>query len=72
MKQDWSNIYDLVAPRNDGQTYSLTDSLKARKVDALEMVRIAERFFTSLGLDPLPKTFWERSLFVKPRDRDVV
>ena len=71
-QQDWSNIYDLVAPRNDGQTYSLTDSLKARKVDALEMVRIAERFFTSLGLDPLPKTFWERSLFVKPRDRDVV
>ena len=71
-QQDWSNIYDLVAPRNDSQTYSLTDRLKARKVDALEMVRIAERFFTSLGLDPLPKTFWERSLFVKPRDRDVV
>ena len=36
------------------------------------MVRVAERFFTSLGLEPLPKTFWERSLFVKPRDRDVV
>ena len=36
------------------------------------MVRIAERFFTSLGFAPLPKTFWERSLFVKPRDRDVV
>ena len=36
------------------------------------MVRYGERFFTSLGFDPLPKTFWERSLFVKPRDRDVV
>jgi peptidyl-dipeptidase A len=33
---------------------------------------MGERFFTSLGFDPLPKTFWERSLFVRPRDRDVV
>jgi peptidyl-dipeptidase A len=32
----------------------------------------AEGFFTSLGFAPLPETFWTRSLFVKPRDRDVV
>jgi peptidyl-dipeptidase A len=36
------------------------------------MVRTGERFFTSLGFDPLPKTFWERSLFTRPRDREVV
>ena len=36
------------------------------------MVRIGEHFFTSLGFAPLPKTFWERSLFIKPRDREVV
>jgi peptidyl-dipeptidase A len=71
-QQDWSNIYPLVAPPKDTQGYSLTEQLKAKKVDALGMVRIAERFFTSLGFDPLPKTFWERSLFVKPRDREVV
>jgi peptidyl-dipeptidase A len=71
-QQDWSNIYDLVAPPNDPQTFSLADRLKTAKVDAIGMVRIAERFFTSLGLDPLPRTFWERSMFVKPRDRDVV
>jgi peptidyl-dipeptidase A len=35
------------------------------------MVRTAEAFFTSLGLAPLPQTFWERSLLVKPRDREV-
>jgi peptidyl-dipeptidase A len=39
---------------------------------AHEMVRMGENFFTSLGLDPLPKSFWERSMFVRPRDRDVV
>jgi peptidyl-dipeptidase A len=71
-QQDWSNLYPLVAPANAGQSVDLTARLKAKKVDAIEMVRIAERFFTSLGMAPLPKTFWERSLFVKPRDRDVV
>jgi peptidyl-dipeptidase A len=71
-QQDWSNIYPLVAPAGAAQAASLTERLKAKKVDPLEMVRIGERFFTSLGFEPLPKTFWERSLFVKPRDREVV
>ena len=71
-QQDWSNIYDIVAPAGERQAFSLTDTLKARKIDAVEMVRIGERFFSSLGFAPLPKTFWERSLFVKPRDREVV
>ena len=71
-QQDWSNIYPLVAPRDEAKTFSLTDNLRAKGTDPLGMVRIAERFFTSLGFAPLPKTFWERSLFVKPRDREVV
>ena len=36
------------------------------------MVKYGEGFFTSLGFAPLPETFWKRSLFVKPRDREVV
>jgi peptidyl-dipeptidase A len=71
-QQDWSNVYDLVAPAGGTTTFSLTDSLKAKKIEPLEMVRIGERFFTSLGFAPLPQTFWDRSLFLKPRDRDVV
>jgi peptidyl-dipeptidase A len=35
-------------------------------------VKYAERFFTSLGYQPLPPAFWERSLFAKPADREVV
>jgi peptidyl-dipeptidase A len=71
-QQDWSNIYDLVAPAGEKPVFSLTENLKAKKVEPLEMVRFGERFFTSLGFEPLPKTFWERSLFLKPRDREVV
>jgi peptidyl-dipeptidase A len=36
------------------------------------MVQYGEDFFKSLGFPPLPATFWERSQFVHPRDREVV
>ena len=70
--QTWDNVYPLVAPPGADPGFDLTQILKARGTDALGMVRYGEGFFTSLGFDPLPKTFWDRSLFVKPRDREVV
>jgi len=70
--QEWGNIYDLVAPKNADPGFDLTSALKKKKVDSKEMVRYGERFFTALGFEPLPKTFWERSLFEKPKDREVV
>ena len=70
--QDWSNVYDLVKPADADPGYDLTKILQAKKTDAKGMVRYGESFFTSLGFAPLPPTFWDRSLFVKPRDREVV
>ena len=55
-----------------GPAYDLTALLEAKKTDATGMVQYGDRYFTSLGFEPMPKTFWERSLFTKPRDRDVV
>lgn len=70
--QTWDNIYDLVAPPHADPGYDLTKILIDRKTDYLAMVRYGERFFGSLGFAPLPPTFWERSMLVKPRDREVV
>jgi peptidyl-dipeptidase A len=70
--QEWGNIYPLVAPANGGQGYDLTQLLKDHKINELGMVHYGENFFKSLGFAELPPTFWERSLFVKPQDRDVV
>jgi len=70
--QDWGNIYPLVAPANADPGYDLTELLKKRNTDWRQMVKYGENFFVSLGFDPLPQTFWERSLFLKPRDREVV
>ena len=70
--QSWSNVYDIVGPARADPGYDLTQLLASNRVDELEMVRYGERFFSSLGFDPLPDTFWDRSLFVQPVDRDVV
>ncbi|HMF99488.1 MAG TPA: M2 family metallopeptidase [Vicinamibacterales bacterium] len=70
--QDWTNIYPLLAPPKADPGYALSDVLKKRNTGAVDMVRIGERFYTSLGFEPLPKSFFERSLFVRPKDRDVV
>jgi peptidyl-dipeptidase A len=70
--QDWSNVYDLVASGPVDPGFSLTEILKRRKMSAVDMVRAGERFYTSIGFEPLPQTFWDRSLFVRPRDREVV
>ena len=70
--QDWDNIYPLIAPANADPGYDLTELLKKRNTDWKQMVKYGEGFFTSLGFAPLPETFWERSLFLKPKDRDVV
>jgi peptidyl-dipeptidase A len=70
--QEWANVYPLVAPGSADQGFDLTKILTDRKTSAIDMTKFGERFFVSLGLAPLPPTFWERSLFVKPRDREVV
>ncbi len=70
--QDWDNIYPLIAPPNADPGYDLTALLKKRNTDWKQMVKYGESFFMSLGFAPLPATFWERSLFLKPKDREVV
>jgi peptidyl-dipeptidase A len=70
--QTWGNVFPLLGlPENSGG-YDLAELLQAKNLDARGMVKYGENFYKSLGFDPLPKTFWERSLFVKPADRDVV
>jgi len=70
--QTWDNVYPLVSPAEADPGYDLTKILKSRSTDYKQMVRYGEAFFTSLGFAPLPATFWTRSLFLKPPDREVV
>ncbi|HEY6414342.1 MAG TPA: M2 family metallopeptidase [Edaphobacter sp.] len=79
--QEWGNIYDVVAPApvaGGFKMYDLEGALKKQIGDvppldaAKKLAKYGEGFFTSLGFESLPATFWVRSQFIKPRDRDVV
>jgi peptidyl-dipeptidase A len=70
--QEWGNIFPILGLPDNSRGYDLTELLKAKNLDAQGMVRYGENFYKSLGFAPLPDTFWQRSLFTKPRDRDVV
>ena len=70
--QDWSGIYDVVKTDTPGPSYNLTARLVEKGYDPLKMVKTGEGFFTSLGLAPLPATFWERSMITRPEGREVV
>jgi peptidyl-dipeptidase A len=81
--QEWGNIYDIVAPASAPPTYDLEASLRRQipnanssdheqQLDAAKaLARYGDSFYISLGLEALPATFYERSQFIRPRDRDV-
>ncbi|MCC6901632.1 MAG: M2 family metallopeptidase [Polyangiaceae bacterium] len=70
--QEWQALYPLVEPHKGKGNIDVTKQMVAKKWNHEKMVKTGEAFFTSLGMQPLPKTFWERSLFLKPKDRNVV
>ncbi len=70
--QTWENVYPLVEPYPGAGGVDLTAALRKQGYDPVKMVKRAEGFYVSLGLEPLPETFWKRSMLTKPRDREVV
>jgi peptidyl-dipeptidase A len=69
--QSWDYLYPELEPYKGVAPIDVTPVL-ARSYDAQKMVKMGEAFYTSLGMDPLPQTFWDRSQFVKPKDKNVV
>ena len=71
--QQWNKIYpDILKPYPAASIETADARLQAMKWDAVRMTHSAESFYTSLGFPELPKTFWDRSMLSRPRDREVV
>ncbi|MFT4994043.1 MAG: peptidyl-dipeptidase A [Paraglaciecola sp.] len=70
--QSWGNIYEIVKPKQTLEVVDVTQALEDHNYDEIKMVKQAESFFSSLGFEPLPETFWQRSQFSQPADRDTV
>ncbi|MEL7185596.1 MAG: M2 family metallopeptidase [Pseudomonadota bacterium] len=69
--QQWSSLYDILEPYPGVGDIDVDSTLRTKNYSPQEMVRSAENFYVSLGMPRLPETFWERSLFTKPADREV-
>ncbi|XP_069122365.1 angiotensin-converting enzyme-like [Argopecten irradians] len=70
--QNWLNIYDIVEPYPEATSVNVTAKMIEKGYNITHMYRVAEEFFTSLGLGPMPEGFWTKSMLEKPADRDVV
>ncbi|KAH9368798.1 hypothetical protein HPB48_012443 [Haemaphysalis longicornis] len=70
--QDWTAITEMTQPYPNKQPIDVTAAMKERNMTVLDMFKISEEFFTSLGLPPMPQTFWERSVLTKPTNRKIV
>ncbi|XP_059127939.1 angiotensin-converting enzyme [Peromyscus eremicus] len=71
--QSWDNMYDMVVPFPDKPNLDVTSTMVEKGWNATHMFRVAEEFFTSLGLSPMPPEFWAESMLEKPSDgREVV
>ena len=70
--QDWAALYGWIEPYPGEPSLDITKALVKAKYDEVKMVKTGEGFFTSMGLDPLPATFWERSMLTQPKDKKVV
>lgn len=70
--QHWDNLYPLVKPQGQAANLDLAETFKQKQIDAKAMTKFSEGFYTSLGMEKLPASFWEKSQLIKPRDREVV
>lgn len=70
--QQWTEIIDVVLPYPEVPSYDVTDQMVKQGYDALKMFQTAEEFFTSLGLEPMTQTFWDKSMMTRPQGKTVV
>ena len=70
--QDWGNLFPLLEPFPGKAKVDVSEALAKQAYSPKRMVELGEKFFTSLGMDRLPATFWERSMFSKPEGKEAV
>jgi peptidyl-dipeptidase A len=72
--QEWGapKMKEMALPPGTKPAFDIGDLLTRANYTPVKMVERGESFFSSLGFDKLPQTFWQRSQFTKPRDREVI
>ncbi|CAL1685748.1 unnamed protein product [Lasius platythorax] len=69
--QNWEGLFELVQPFPASRKLDVTVDIMIQNITPMRMFQIAEEFFTSLGMKPMPPEFWKFSILEKPIDREV-
>ncbi|KAG8262977.1 hypothetical protein J6590_042779 [Homalodisca vitripennis] len=85
--QSWKNIFDIVIPYPGKRRVDVTSEMIRQGYNPisdiflrssnfgirlqLAMFQLAEQFFTSMGMKPMPVEFWQRSMFERPANRPI-
>ena len=71
-QQDYANELSKHARRADARHSSSRPSAPRTSTSPSRWPSRAEDFYISLGMPKLPASYWDKTQFIKPRDRDVV
>ena len=75
LQQQYRQDYTDELARHAGipDSNDLVEIERSAQLDsARQMATRAQDFYASLGMQKLPESYWEKTQFIKPRDRDVV
>ena len=70
--QSWKNVLDLTIPYPGRRFVDVTQTMQQIGFNPTRIFRTAEDFFVSLGLQPMPRDFYFKSMLQKPLNRDVI
>ncbi|XP_070194515.1 angiotensin-converting enzyme-like isoform X1 [Littorina saxatilis] len=71
--QQWNSVQNLLMPYPDQPILDVTAEMVKQEYTAERIFHVADDFFASLGLTPMPQEFWNGSMLEKPQDgREVV
>lgn len=70
--QEWQDRLGDLLPYPDVPLVNITNVLIEKGYTVHQLYETAEQFFTSINLYPMTPKFWARSMFTKPKDREVV
>eukprot|EP00057_Strongylocentrotus_purpuratus_P027907 XP_011682381.1 PREDICTED: angiotensin-converting enzyme [Strongylocentrotus purpuratus] len=63
----WSNLFDVAKPYETDDD-DPTEFLQEQNYDIRRLYETAEEFYTSMGYEELPESFWENSVFGQLQD----
>ncbi|CAH0389109.1 unnamed protein product [Bemisia tabaci] len=67
----WFSIADLTYPFNM-KAIDITPEMVKKGYTVEKIFKVAEDFYTSIDLSPMPDSFWKLSMLEKPKDRKVI